>query len=127
MKTRTAASKLRSAGITLTEVLISILILGVGLVSLATLFPTVSRAGVNRDDRSDDGIHETRPGVPQVRPGGFFLWSGMKMGQVGQAFQPDPMSAWQMGPRTSPGCRKVGSPSACQLRLKKEKRGVAPA
>jgi len=39
MKTRTAASTPRSAGITLTEVLISILILGVGLVSLATLFP----------------------------------------------------------------------------------------
>jgi len=40
MKTRTAASKPRSAGITLTEISISILILGVGLVSLATLFPT---------------------------------------------------------------------------------------
>jgi len=39
MKTRTAASRPRSAGITLTEILISILILGVGLVSLATLFP----------------------------------------------------------------------------------------
>src|SRR5271157_3161852 len=39
MKTRTAASTPRSAGITLTEILISILILGVGLVSLATLFP----------------------------------------------------------------------------------------
>ncbi len=39
MKTRTAASTSRSAGITLTEILISILILGVGLVSLATLFP----------------------------------------------------------------------------------------
>ncbi len=39
MKTRTAASMSRSAGITLTEILISILILGVGLVSLATLFP----------------------------------------------------------------------------------------
>ena len=39
MKTRTAASTARSAGITLTEILISILILGVGLVSLATLFP----------------------------------------------------------------------------------------
>ena len=39
MKTRTAAGTPRSAGITLTEILISILILGVGLVSLATLFP----------------------------------------------------------------------------------------
>jgi len=39
MKIRTAASTPRSAGITLTEILISILILGVGLVSLATLFP----------------------------------------------------------------------------------------
>ena len=39
MKARTAASTSRSAGITLTEILISILILGVGLVSLATLFP----------------------------------------------------------------------------------------
>ena len=39
MKTLTAASTPRSAGITLTEILISILILGVGLVSLATLFP----------------------------------------------------------------------------------------
>ncbi len=39
MKTRTAAGMPRSAGITLTEILISILILGVGLVSLATLFP----------------------------------------------------------------------------------------
>ncbi len=39
MKTRTAASMSRSAGITLTEILISIMILGVGLVSLATLFP----------------------------------------------------------------------------------------
>ena len=39
MKTRTGASTPRSAGITLTEILISILILGVGLVSLATLFP----------------------------------------------------------------------------------------
>jgi type II secretory pathway pseudopilin PulG len=39
MKPRTAASTPRSAGITLTEILISILILGVGLVSLATLFP----------------------------------------------------------------------------------------
>ena len=39
MKTRTAASTPHSAGITLTEILISILILGVGLVSLATLFP----------------------------------------------------------------------------------------
>src|SRR5271157_4030469 len=39
MKIQTAASTPRSAGITLTEILISILILGVGLVSLATLFP----------------------------------------------------------------------------------------
>ena len=39
MKTRTAAGTPRSAGITLTEILISILILGVGIVSLATLFP----------------------------------------------------------------------------------------
>ncbi len=39
MKIRTAVSTPRSAGITLTEILISILILGVGLVSLATLFP----------------------------------------------------------------------------------------
>ena len=39
MKTRTASSRPRSPGITLTEILISILILGVGLVSLATLFP----------------------------------------------------------------------------------------
>ena len=39
MKTRTAAGTPRSAGITLTEILISILILGIGLVSLATLFP----------------------------------------------------------------------------------------
>jgi len=39
MKTRTAAGTPRPAGITLTEILISILILGVGLVSLATLFP----------------------------------------------------------------------------------------
>ena len=39
MKTRTAASTPRSAGITLTEILISIMIMGVGLVSLATLFP----------------------------------------------------------------------------------------
>ena len=39
MKTQTAAGTPRSAGITLTEILISILILGVGLVSLATLFP----------------------------------------------------------------------------------------
>ena len=39
MKTRTGAGTSRSAGITLTEILISILILGVGLVSLATLFP----------------------------------------------------------------------------------------
>ena len=39
MKTRTGAGTPRSAGITLTEILISILILGVGLVSLATLFP----------------------------------------------------------------------------------------
>ncbi len=39
MKIQTAASTSRSAGITLTEILISILILGIGLVSLATLFP----------------------------------------------------------------------------------------
>ena len=39
MKIRTAASLARSAGITLTEILISIMILGIGLVSLATLFP----------------------------------------------------------------------------------------
>jgi len=39
MKARTVASTSRSAGITLTEILTSILILGVGLVSLATLFP----------------------------------------------------------------------------------------
>jgi type II secretory pathway pseudopilin PulG len=39
MKIQTAAGTPRSAGITLTEILISILILGVGLVSLATLFP----------------------------------------------------------------------------------------
>ncbi len=39
MKIQTAVSTPRSAGITLTEILISILILGVGLVSLATLFP----------------------------------------------------------------------------------------
>ncbi len=39
MNIRSAAGTPRSAGITLTEILISILILGVGLVSLATLFP----------------------------------------------------------------------------------------
>ena len=39
MKIRTAAARRRSAGITLTEILISIMILGIGLVSLATLFP----------------------------------------------------------------------------------------
>ncbi len=74
MKTRTAASKPRSAGITLTE--ISILILGVGLVSLATLFPTVSRAGVNRDDRSDDRVSgdPLRAGPPRPVRAGFFVW-----------------------------------------------------
>ena len=77
MKTRTAASKLRSAGITLTEVLISILILGVGLVSLATLFPTVSRAGVNRDDRSDDRDSRDPPGsATRYAPAGFFFGRG---------------------------------------------------
>jgi Prokaryotic N-terminal methylation motif len=77
MKTRTAASKPRSAGITLTEILISILILGVGLVSLATLFPTVSRAGVNRDDRHDrDSFRKTRsePAPPRPVRAGFFVW-----------------------------------------------------
>ena len=39
MKTRTAARAPHSAGITLTEILIAIMILGIGLVSLATLFP----------------------------------------------------------------------------------------
>ncbi|HKM56962.1 MAG TPA: hypothetical protein VJY33_26385 [Isosphaeraceae bacterium] len=76
MKTRTAASKPRSAGITLTEISISILILGVGLVSLATLFPTVSRAGVNRDDRSDDRVsgNPLRAGPPRPVRAGFFVW-----------------------------------------------------
>ncbi len=39
MRFRTAADPKRRAGITLTEILIGILILGIGLVSLATLFP----------------------------------------------------------------------------------------
>ena len=36
---RTAAPAPRPAGITLTEIMISIMILGIGLISLATLFP----------------------------------------------------------------------------------------
>jgi len=78
MKTRTAASKPRSAGITRTEILISILIVGVGLVSLATLFPTVRRAGANRDDRSDDrdSGNPLRAGLPRAGPGGFFSLAG---------------------------------------------------
>jgi len=39
MRFRTAADPNRRAGITLTEILIGIMILGIGLVSLATLFP----------------------------------------------------------------------------------------
>ncbi len=39
MRFRTAAGPKRRAGITLTEILIGIMILGIGLVSLATLFP----------------------------------------------------------------------------------------
>jgi hypothetical protein len=73
MKTRTAASKPRSAGITLTEILISIL--GVGLVSLATLFPTVSRAGANRDDSSDDrDSGNPLRASPQGRSGRVFFF-----------------------------------------------------
>ena len=62
MKTRTAASSPRSAGITLTEILISILILGVGLVSLATLFPIgLLRL---RDAQRLDAVGLPRPSRP---------------------------------------------------------------
>ena len=71
MKTRTAAGTPRSAGITLTEILISILILGVGLVSLATLFP-IGLCGLREAQRQTRSAYLFQSATADVSARGLF-------------------------------------------------------
>ncbi len=68
---RTAAPAPRPAGITLTEIMISIMILGIGLISLATLFPLACSGSATPSARRARPICPSRP-PPTWRRGGCY-------------------------------------------------------